>query len=570
MSKESRKATGLKPDGRFATAGSPPPRKLDLSRIRHDLRTPINHILGYCEMLLEDETVPRNFLSDLQKIHASGRQLVALITEYFDDATFATKTRDLHLLCHELRTPVNHIIGYSEILQEQAEDIGRKKFVPDLKKIHAAATTWLALMEEHLIRPDAGGTIGSPGSEPPLVLNQGVGFQTPESPASRRREGSLLVVDDDESNRDMLARRLRHDGYTVTLAANGLEALQLVRQQSFDLVLLDLIMPGFDGYQVLAKMKGDPALRDTPVIMVSALDQENGVVRCIELGAEDYLAKPFNPVFLRARIGACLEKKHLRQREREAFAALQKSQKILSDELAEAAQYVRSLLPAPLESGPVRTAWRFQPSTQLGGDAFGHHWLDETHFAFYLLDVCGHGVGAALLSVSVLNTLANRTMSGVNFLDPAAVLSGLNRTFAMEKQNNLFFTIWYGVYATDTRALAFASGGHPPAVLMPPDADGPAGQLLSVPGPIVGGFPEARFTQGSRTLAPGSRLYVLSDGVYELARPDGTMVQFEDFTAQLALSGSETTLDSILNWAQAVRGGAKFEDDVSLLELRFA
>src|SRR5204862_6820441 len=110
-----------------ATPRTPPlrsaaPRKHDLSRISHDLRTPINRILGYCEMLLEEESVPRSFIADLEKIHTGGRQLVALINEYFDDETFATKTRDLHQLCHELRTPVNHIIGYSEILQEQAED----------------------------------------------------------------------------------------------------------------------------------------------------------------------------------------------------------------------------------------------------------------------------------------------------------------------------------------------------------------------------------------------------------------------------------------------------------------
>src|SRR5450631_288322 len=113
--------------------------KLDLSKTRHDLRTPINHILGYCEMLQEDEQLPARFAPDLEKIHAGGRQLLALIAEYFDEETFETKRGDVHRLCHDLRTPVNQIIGYSEILQEEAEETGRKKYVPDLRKIRDAA-----------------------------------------------------------------------------------------------------------------------------------------------------------------------------------------------------------------------------------------------------------------------------------------------------------------------------------------------------------------------------------------------------------------------------------------------
>jgi sigma-B regulation protein RsbU (phosphoserine phosphatase) len=555
---------------RSTSDGSAPPgpgaattTRLDLSRIRHDLRTPINHILGYCEMLLEEEQVPKVFVTDLQRIHNGGRQLQALISEYFDDETFATKSRNVQQLCHELRTPVNHIIGYSEILQEQAEEMGKKKFLPDLKRIHAAAKTWLALMEEHLIAPVSrdGSTEAAP------VVPLGVSFQTPLAVRSKTAaHGSLLVVDDDEANREMLARRLRHDGYTVTLAGNGMEALQLVRTQSFDVVLLDLIMPGLDGYQVLGKMKSEAVLCDIPVIMISALDQENGVARCIELGAEDYLAKPFNPVFLRARIGACLEKKFLRERERQTFEALKRSQRVLADELAEAAAYVRSLLPLPLEDGPVRTAWRFQPSTQLGGDAFGYHWLDEEHLAFYLLDVCGHGVGAALLSISVLNVLKSQALPGVNFLEPGAVLAGLNDTFTMEKQNNMFFTIWYGVLTQDTRELKFACGGHPPAVMVAPGEATP--QCLSAAGPIVGGFPGVNYATEHCTLAPGTRLHLFSDGVYELARPDGSTVQLEEFIAELARPAANTKLDDIMKWAAGIRSQAGFEDDISILELR--
>jgi sigma-B regulation protein RsbU (phosphoserine phosphatase) len=550
---------------RRATAAVPPPAaskpRLDLSRIRHDLRTPINHIIGYCEMVQEDEGTPESFQADLQKIHLGGRQLLTLITEYFDEETFESRRQDLQRLCHELRTPVNHIIGYSELLQEEAEDHGLKRLVPDLQKIIQAAHTWLGLMEEYLLPRSAPGPDASGGAQLPET---GFGYSQPvaRSATPGAMTGHLLVVDDDETTRDMLVRRLRRQGFEITTASNGLDALQLVRAQKFDLVLLDMVMPRLDGYQVLSRIKSDAALADIRVIMISALDQEQGIARCIEMGADDYIAKPFNPVFLRARIGACLEKKRLRDRERQTFEALQRSQQSLAAELAEAATYVRSLLPPPLEDGPIRASWKFLPSTQLGGDAFGYHWLDERHFAVFVLDVCGHGVGAALLSVSVMNVLKARSMPGVNFADPAAVLAALNQTFPMDRHNNMFFTIWYGVLSLQSRELAFASGGHPPAVLTTGDSATP--QLLKSAGAIIGGFPEARYAVGTITLPAGSRLHVFSDGLYELARPDGSTVQLEEFVAEL---GEQKKLDDMMAWAATARNQAPFEDDVSIVEL---
>ena len=544
---------------------------LDLARIRHDLRTPINHILGYCEMLQEGDDVPEEFQPDLKKIHTGGRQLLALIQEYFDESTFGEKRQDFHRLCHELRTPVNHIVGYSELLEEQAEDRGLSRFIPDLRKIKDAGRTWLGLMEEYLIRPvtDIQSTASAYDrrGEPVPLLQPGIDFAAPtprSANASRLSGGHLLIADDDAANRDMLSRRLQRQGYTLTLASSGLEALRLMRSQKFDLILLDMIMPGLDGYQVLTRMKADAALAHVPVVIMSSLDQDNSVARCIEAGAEDYITKPFNPVLLRARIGACLERKLLRDQERATLEALRQSQKVLSDELAEAAEYVRSLMPPPLRDDTVSVDWRFQPSSQLGGDAFGYHWLDRDHFAFYVLDVCGHGVGAALLSVSVMNVLKNRAMPNVDFADPGAVLTALNRTFPMEEQNNMFFTIWYGVLSRQTRELTFACGGHPPAVLLHGES---APQPLHAAGAIIGGFPDVNYATGCIQLVAGTRVYVFSDGVYELKRDDGSTVTLEEFNRELGRPVASAKLDSIVTWAAQVRGNDKFEDDLSLLEV---
>lgn len=546
--------------------------KLDLSKTRHDLRTPINHILGYCEMLQEDGQLPAVFAPDLEKIHAGGRQLLALIAEYFDEETFATKRGDVHRLCHDLRTPVNQIIGYSEILQEQAEETGRKKYLPDLRKIRDAALSWLGLMEEHLL-PTGSGTDAASAFPYDLadsrILPPGITFQSPASRNSTRSQavqGRLLVVDDDESNRDMLGRRLQRDGYTVQLAANGVEALRLLRSAPFDLVLLDLIMSGLDGYQVLLKMKSDPILREVPVIMLSAMDQEGGIARCIELGAEDYVSKPFSPVFLRARIEASLEKKRLRDRERQTYMALLASEKRLAAELADAAGYVRSLLPAPLE-GAVRAQWRFKPSVELGGDIFGYHWINPDRLAIYLLDVSGHGVGAALLSLSVFNVLRTQSLQGADFGDPASVLGQLNRVFPMEQHNNLLFTIWYGVFDRNRRRLTYSSGGHPPAVLT---GDAPnAMRQLSTGGRLLGCDPTAEFRNESCEVIPGSRLYVFSDGAYEIARPDGTTAQLADLIQQLSQPAppGHSKLDELIKWAEVTGGQSSFKDDVSILEV---
>ena len=239
-----------------------PTEHIDLSRMRHELRTPINHILGYCEMLMEEGQLPASFSNDLRCIHSGGKQLQTLIAQYFDEETFFQQ-RDLHQLYHELRTPVNHVIGYSELLKEQAQEQGLEASVlADLEKIRVAAANSLALVEAYLIEPRLP---DEPGQDRALgtasrdwKLNLGFGFQVP-APASARSgfigEGCILIIDDDDATREMLARRLRRDGYTVATTANGLHGLTLARVEKFDLVLLDMVMPGLDGFQVLAKFK---------------------------------------------------------------------------------------------------------------------------------------------------------------------------------------------------------------------------------------------------------------------------------------------------------------------------
>ncbi|WP_233258646.1 SpoIIE family protein phosphatase [[Phormidium] sp. ETS-05] len=244
----------------------------------------------------------------------------------------------------------------------------------------------------------------------------------------------------------------------------------------------------------------------------------------------------------------------------------------LRQELAEAAEYVRSLLPAPI-SEPIAIDSRFIPSQQLGGDGFDYYWLDEDHLAIYLLDVSGHGSRAALLSVSVLNFLRSRFLPDTNFYQPERVLSALNQIIQMERQRNMYFTIWYGVYNQRTRELVYASAGHPPAVLLSHSPFGIEAKLLKTSGCLpIGMFPTAQYTRDSSQIQPQSTLYIFSDGIYEIRQPDGTIWDLEDFLNLLEnchRHGDDFSLERVLQAVRAVNTKDTFNDDVSLLQINF-
>jgi len=318
-------------------------------------------------------------------------------------------------------------------------------------------------------------------------------------------------------------------------------------------------------------MKADEALRHVPVIMISALDEIESVVRCIERGAEDYLPKPFNPVLLRARIGASLQKKRFRDQEQSYLHRIEETQKRLHDELQEAGRYVASILPPP-ESDPFPIAWSYHPSTELGGDSFGYHWIDEDHFAIYLLDVCGHGVGASLLSVAAINVIRSGAMIGTDLRMPSQVLKSLNSAFQMERHNNMYFTIWYGVYAKSTRTLRHASGGHPPAILLTEsDAGVPECRLLRCPGMIVGVVESMTYADEETVIPPGSRLFLYSDGAYEVHRPDDSMMDFDsEFVPFFLTHGRRVDFPSLLlEWVRNEHGQETLDDDFSVVAVDF-
>jgi sigma-B regulation protein RsbU (phosphoserine phosphatase) len=392
------------------------------------------------------------------------------------------------------------------------------------------------------------------------------------SPAqsSTERAVTVLLVDDQAIVGESIRRMLEPEGDIIFhFCKDPGKAIETANAIRPTVILQDLVMPEIDGLLLVKFFRGNLATKQTPMIVLSSKEEPTVKAQAFALGANDYLVKLPDRIELIARI-RYHSRSYIAQLERdEAYRKLAESERLMAEELAQASRYVQSLLPARL-TGEVGIDWRFVPSTQLGGDMFGYHWLDPDHLALYLLDVSGHGVGSSLLAVSAVNLLGAHALAGVDFRDPAAVLRRLNDIFPMEKQNGKYFTIWYGIYRKPDRTLLFANAAHPPPLLFtgPMASDAPM-QRLDATGLAVGIMEGAEYDMLQVPLGSYARLLVYSDGVYEIARPDGSMWSAKDF-ADFAGGLSPTdgpVLDRVLNHVRQMHGSDMLADDFSILEL---
>lgn len=275
-----------------------------------------------------------------------------------------------------------------------------------------------------------------------------------------------------------------------------------------------------------------------------------------------------------SRAAGQAEEKLINANERTNAALVERNRALIriNEQLSEAVEYVKTMLPLPIEDGPVRIDWKFVPSNSLGGDAFGYHWLDEDNFAVYLLDVSGHGVGAALLSVSVMNALRAESLLNTNLRKPEQVLASLNQAFPGERHNDMFFTIWYGVYNKPSQSLTYASGGHPPALLFGGTPSDKSEMFqLKTKNYVIGGMPNVVYEKGIQKVDSPSCLYIFSDGVYEIPRADGSMWPFKEFSEFVQQSNSKkpSDIDRIFQHAKKINQFDSFEDDFTILEIVF-
>lgn len=374
----------------------------------------------------------------------------------------------------------------------------------------------------------------------------------------------ILVIDDDPIIRLILRKSLQSQGHTVTTVDNGEAGLEKAQSLHPAMIICDWMMPGIDGLEVCRQVKANLELSTTFFILLTARGATADRVQGLDTGADDFLAKPIELTELQARVRAGLR---LHQLTRD----LQTQKQLLEAELAEAAEYVRSLLPAPLV-GKISIDARFIPSRQLGGDCFDYFWLDPDYLVIYLLDVSGHGLGAALPSIAVLNLLRSQSLPDVNFYQPHDVLRGLNETFQMNSQNEKYFTIWYGVYNQAKRQMTYASAGHPPAVLASTNNAASTAlevQLLKTPTLPIGMLTDVSFTSSRCEIPEGSNLYVFSDGIYEIRQTNEEIWGLEPFIDLLTKQGSTSSLDELLATVHSLSNETTFNDDLSLLKVHF-
>jgi sigma-B regulation protein RsbU (phosphoserine phosphatase) len=394
-------------------------------------------------------------------------------------------------------------------------------------------------------------------------------------PVLTEHKVTVLLIDDQPMIGEAVRRMLAGEPDVVFhYCRDAGKAVSEAERIKPTVILQDLVMPDVDGLTLVKQVRAHEPTHEIPMIVLSTKEDPTVKAEAFALGANDYIVKLPDRIELLARI-----RYHSRGyinllQRNEAYVALQDSQKRLANEMNQAAHYVQSLLPDKLRKGQIITDWRFIPSAELGGDSFGYHWLDDDHFAFYLLDVSGHGVGSALLSVSAMNALRSQALPQTDFRSPGQVLGALNNAFPMEQQNGLFFTIWYGVYHKPSRRIDYSGGGHPPALLF----CGPTSQQLSVQvldsnGPMVGAVPDIEYRTSSAHLEPFAKLYLYSDGVYEIERVDKSMWPFDeflDFMKNATHTGDDgAAMDELIAYDRVIQGREEFVDDCSLVEFSF-
>lgn len=422
-----------------------------LAYLRHELRTPINAILGYSEMLLEDleETENEKWVADLTEIHLCGEELLTLINTFFNAEQLNGETADLRTIVAnpalqvELQKPTQKVIDNCQSLL----NVVTADLKEDINKI-SSATEQLAIAIKDVVK-----TFEELKSSNSDSLNNNSELDSSYIPKYLAKEldntcqDTILIVDDNPTNRDLLSRQVEIQGYKVVTAAGGHQAIEMIQTGQYDLILLDIIMPEINGYQVLQWLRRSD-WQHIPVIMISALDEIDSVVKCIEMGAEDYLPKPFNPVLLKARINACLNKKRLRDKETIYLSELAKANEQitqlnqllsaennrLSSEIEVSQRLQTMILPKEQELNTINEleiAGFMEPADEVGGDYYDVL-QNNGLLKIGIGDVTGHGLESGVLMLMVQTAV--RTLMESNQNDPKKFLEILNRTIYKNAQ----------------------------------------------------------------------------------------------------------------------------------------
>jgi sigma-B regulation protein RsbU (phosphoserine phosphatase) len=380
----------------------------------------------------------------------------------------------------------------------------------------------------------------------------------------------VLVVDDNEMNRDMLARRLARIGMKTDTAEDGNSGLDKILSNKYDLVMLDIMMPDIDGIEVLKRVREFYSKSELPIIMATAKDEGADLAEALSLGANDYVTKPLDFQVVRARVENVLGYT-------QAVSALTSANERMSKDLEAAARVQQSLLPdEQVDIDGAEFMWYYRPCDELAGDGLNLFRCDDEHVAMYVLDVSGHGVAASLLSVSVTHHVSQMVgtpdadvqcaLTGDKVVSPAWLTSRLNQQFPMQSTGRHYFTFVYGVLNVKTRQFCFVSAGSPGPLVV--HADGTS-EVHDVPAVPVGMFPDSEYEDTVIQLQAGDRLYLHSDGLYEERNPE-TREEFGRARMQEALGAAASSpfvvsLDGLVEAVVQWHGDEALSDDVAVM-----
>jgi sigma-B regulation protein RsbU (phosphoserine phosphatase) len=428
-----------------------------------------------------------------------------------------------------------------------------------------AAVPWTMVSPDCILQSVRGKT----GTEGDAAITNDTARSAPRKDVPRR-SARILVVDDIEDNRDLLVRRLQREGYHDTqVAADGEAALKLIAAQSFDLVLLDVMMPICNGYEVLERLNAVNRLHELPVIVISALNELDSAVRCIQLGAVDYLTKPFNPTLLRARVNATIEQKRLRDAVRAHLARIEAE---LETARKLQAGMVPTLFPTPTPARPVEIHAMMDPAREVGGDLYDFFFAEDGRLVFFIGDVSGKGVPAAMFMAQTKNLLRMVTgfllRDGRDAATPAAVLRRVNQELCEGNGMMMFVTGFFGMLDVQTGDLQFSCAGHEAPYLI--GADG-LSTVAGAQGLVLGLNADWAYKTASIRLAPGDALYLYTDGITEAF--NSANVAFSRHRLEDALRrGVGQSIDQLVQGiVAAVRdftGDAPQSDDITCLAIR--
>ncbi len=386
-------------------------------------------------------------------------------------------------------------------------------------------------------------------------------------------QSKILIVDDEPFNVDYLEQELEDLNYITATAVNGQDALEKIVSESPDLVLLDIMMPIMDGFSVLEKVKADPAIRNIPIIVISANNDLQSVVKGIQLGAEDYLPKPFEPTLLKARIQSSLEKKHLRDMQDLYLKSLEREMNIARD-------IQKEFLPAQLPDVPGwEIASYFEAAKEVAGDFYDAFTLPDGTLTFLVADVCGKGIGAALF-MTLFRSLIHAASISDQFspgqeqksLSPAERLQhviSLTNNYVAEthEESNMFATVFIGILDPVSGKLSYINGGNEPPLIV--GKDGKVHTTLTRTGPAIGAIAQAKFTVKETTLASDDLLVAFTDGIPDTQNIDGEFFGNERLRELLMNHSSPTQLlnEIELDLEQFI-GEAEQFDDITLLAIK--